>query len=61
MIDPYIVTDRIIKKSIVVKSPLDDLWEKWTTHEGLQSFFGYDNNISLEIGGPFDILMLLFA
>ena len=58
MNDRYVITDRVIKKSVLVKSSLDQVWEKWTTHEGLKSFFGYDNNFSLEIGGPFEILML---
>ncbi len=58
MNNQYIISDHVIKKSIVIKSPLDDLWEKWTTHQGLKSFFGYDNNFSLEIGGPFEIFML---
>ena len=47
--------ERIIRKSITVNCPIDTVWWKWTTHEGLLTFFGEDNNMELKIGGPFEI------
>ena len=38
-----------------MNSSLNNLWWKWTTHEGLLTFFGEDNLMKLEIGGPFEI------
>ena len=49
------ITDKIITKKIIVNCPLDTAWWKWTTHEGLKTFFGEDNNMFLGIGSPFEI------
>ena len=52
------LTDRKIKKSVNLNMPAADLWTKWTTHEGLLSFFGRDNKIELIPGGAFEIYFL---
>lgn len=51
--------DKIIQKSRIVLSDVDHFWWKWTTHEGLLSFFGPENKIELKIGGAFEIYFLL--
>ena len=53
--------NKIIRNSSVVNSPIDTIWWKWTTHEGLKTFFGEDNKISLTIGGPFEIYFSMDA
>ncbi len=35
------------------------MWWKWTTHEGLLTFFGKDNRIELMPGGPYEIYFLM--
>jgi uncharacterized protein YndB with AHSA1/START domain len=50
-----VLTDKIIKKSRTVDCSIDTMWWKWTTHDGLRTFFGEDNNMELQIGGPFEI------
>jgi len=49
---------RIIRKSRTVDAPIDSIWWKWTTHEGLLTFFGEDNSMDLRIGGPFEIYFM---
>ena len=51
--------NKIIKKSKLVQSNTENLWWKWTTHEGLLTFFGADNNVELKIGGTFEIYFLM--
>jgi uncharacterized protein YndB with AHSA1/START domain len=51
--------DRIIMKSKVLPCNLSSLWWKWTTHEGLLTFFGPDNKIVLMPGGDFEIYFLM--
>lgn len=51
--------DRIIEKTVTVNSSTDTVWWKWTTHEGLLTFFGADNKVNLEIGGEYEIYFLL--
>jgi uncharacterized protein YndB with AHSA1/START domain len=52
-------TDKIIKKSRIVRCSVDEVWHKWTTHEGLLTFFGADNNVELRLGGAFEIYFLM--
>lgn len=49
------LTDRQIKKSALVSCSIDNAWRKWTTHEGLLTFFGVDNKIELAPDGAFEI------
>ncbi|UCC11548.1 MAG: SRPBCC domain-containing protein [candidate division WOR-3 bacterium] len=53
------MNNKIIKKSRTVNCSLHDVWQKWTTHEGLLTFFGRDNRIELKLGGPFEIYFLM--
>lgn len=39
----------------IVNATLDDVWRAWTTNEGTQSFFAKKTNVSLAIGGPFEM------
>lgn len=48
-----------IVKSRTVNQPLDSVWWRWTTHEGLKTFFGSDNKIELFPNGAFEIYFLL--
>ena len=52
-------TGRQIKKSGVINEPIDNVWWRWTTHEGLKSFFGVDNKIELKPNGSFEICFLM--
>jgi len=53
-----ILTDKMIKKVKVVNGLVSEVWLKWTTHEGLKTFFGMDNKIELAVGGPFEIYFI---
>lgn len=55
----YNINHRNIYKSTIVNCSLKNAWEKWTTHEGLKTFFGEDNKIELQIGGAFEIYFLM--
>lgn len=48
-----------ITKIYTAPAPLTTIWNKWTTHEGLLTFFGKDNKMELRIGGPFEIYFLM--
>jgi uncharacterized protein YndB with AHSA1/START domain len=53
------ITDKKICKTTFINIPLDKVWWKWTTHEGLLTFFGRDNRIELTPGGAFEIYFLM--
>jgi uncharacterized protein YndB with AHSA1/START domain len=48
--------DRIIRGEVVVEASLDEVWEAWTTKEGLQTFFAPVCEIELRVGGRIEIL-----
>jgi len=53
------INKKSIQKTKIVSATLDTLWWKWTTHEGLKTFFGLDNKIDLTPGGSYEIYFLL--
>jgi len=55
----YNINNKQIGKTRIIKSEISDVWWKWTTHEGLQTFFGKDNKIELRLNGFFEIYFLM--
>ena len=53
------ISERTISLEYIIPENPDRLWERWTTREGLLSFFGRDNRIDITPGGPFEIHFLL--
>lgn len=49
------MSEKAIIKKAIVNCSLDSMWWKWTTHEGLLTFFGEDNKIELKPDGAFEI------
>jgi uncharacterized protein YndB with AHSA1/START domain/predicted enzyme related to lactoylglutathione lyase len=49
---------KAIKKSRIINQSIDTVWWRWTTHEGLKTFFGSDNKIELTPGGAFEIYFI---
>lgn len=55
----YKLNTKCIYKTTTVNCSIQDAWKKWTTHEGLKSFFGVDNKIEMQIDGAFEIYFLI--
>lgn len=53
------MNNKNIHKQITVHASLRDVWWRWTTHEGLKTFFGVDNQVELRPGGVFEIYFLM--
>ncbi len=52
---PSEISDKILKKEIEIKAPVSEVWNAWTTEEGLKSFFSPNVHIEMRIGGPYEI------
>jgi uncharacterized protein YndB with AHSA1/START domain len=52
------LSDKFIEKSIIISSTPSELFQKWTTTEGLKTFFGEDNTTELKPFGAFEIYFL---
>ena len=53
------ITDKQIKKAKRIEEPVEKVWWRWTTHDGLKTFLGKENKIELRPGGAFEIYFLL--
>jgi uncharacterized protein YndB with AHSA1/START domain len=52
------ITNKQIVLEQLIHRTQEKVWWLWTTNEGLKTFFGYDNQITLLPGGPFEIYFL---
>jgi uncharacterized protein YndB with AHSA1/START domain len=46
---------RTLHHEIVVEASLEDVWEAWTTNEGINSFLSPHCDVELKIGGKYEI------
>lgn len=51
----------VIEKSILIPDNPSNLFKKWTTSDGLKTFFGRDHKVELRLGGAYEIYFLLDA
>jgi len=51
----------MIEKQLVIDASKEFVYKRWTTHEGLKTFFGAENNIELKPMGKFEIYFLMDA
>jgi|LakMenE18May11ns_1017448.scaffolds.fasta_scaffold9688409_2 uncharacterized protein YndB with AHSA1/START domain len=49
------MTEKILHLEIDISAPVQELWRRWTTKEGIQSFFAPGCNIEMKPDGPFEI------
>lgn len=47
--------ERAIDKEVLVAASVDQLWDVWTTRDGITSFFAPDAHIEARAGGAFQI------
>ena len=48
--------DRVIRGEVIVEASLDEVWDAWTTPEGITSFFAPACSVELRVDGPYEIL-----
>ncbi|MBK8267652.1 MAG: SRPBCC domain-containing protein [Planctomycetes bacterium] len=48
---------KILRKEVIVRATVTEVWHAWTTSEGIASFFIPESNVDLRIGGPFELFM----
>ena len=47
--------DRAICGETVVDAPVGEVWDAWTTEDGIKSFFAPDCNVDLRVDGLYEI------
>jgi uncharacterized protein YndB with AHSA1/START domain len=48
-------TERAIRLSIDVDASVEQVWQLWTTDDGVRSFFSPGSNVDARPGGPYEI------
>jgi uncharacterized protein YndB with AHSA1/START domain len=61
MVDASAAPERMIEKQVTVPAPIEDVWNAWTTTEGIKSFFAPDARVEARVGGPFEVYMNPYA
>lgn len=56
-----IAQERVISKQVLVKAPVEAVWQAWTTSEGIKSFFAPDARVEARVDGPFEIYFNPYA
>ena len=49
---------KVIEKEATVEALVTEVWNAWTTDEGVRTFFAPDSNVDLRIGGPYEIFFV---
>lgn len=52
------MSKKIIEKEITVNASLEEVWNRWTTGEGIRAFFAQDCSIELRLGGKYEMYFL---
>ncbi len=52
-----IPAERTIVEKISIRANINDVWNAWTTTDGIKTFFAPDANVDARPGGPFEIYM----
>ncbi|HQR20236.1 MAG TPA: SRPBCC domain-containing protein [Burkholderiaceae bacterium] len=52
---PAAAAERAIDRSVVVDATVDQVWDSWTTREGIVAFFAPDAKIEPRVGGAFAV------
>ena len=52
------MSEQIIEKEIIIKASLEEVWNRWTTNEGIKSFFAQDCEVELQLGGKYEMYFL---
>ena len=51
----FALTEPYVHAEVIVNAPVDDVWNAWTTVDGVKSFFAGGANIEPKVGGAYEI------
>lgn len=52
---PKEISDKVLKKEVVISAPRAEVWRAWTTTDGVKTFMSSEAQVELRVGGPFEI------
>lgn len=51
--------ERLLQKEAIINASASEIFNAWTTSEGIATFFAKQSNVELRIGGPYELYMKL--
>jgi uncharacterized protein YndB with AHSA1/START domain len=52
---PAGAADRLLRADVIVPAPVSEVWQAWTTAEGIRTFFAPGGNVELAVDGTYDV------
>jgi uncharacterized protein YndB with AHSA1/START domain len=52
---PAAASDRMLRAEITVAAPVAELWQAWTTADGIATFFAPQGRVDLRVDGTYDV------
>ena len=52
------MSNQIIDKEVLVNASLNEVWNRWTTEDGIRTFFAEDCNVELRVGGAYEMYFI---
>lgn len=49
------MSEKILHLEILLQAPVHDVWKRWTSVEGIKSFFAPDANLNIQPNGDYEI------
>jgi uncharacterized protein YndB with AHSA1/START domain len=52
---PAFAVDRVLRGAVTVAAPVEDVWDAWTTEDGVRSFFAPGAHVEPRVDGAYEI------
>lgn len=52
---PAPANDRVLRGEVTVAAPVENVWNAWTTEEGIRTFFARDAHVEPRVDGAYEI------
>jgi uncharacterized protein YndB with AHSA1/START domain len=52
---PAAAGDRVLRGEVTLEASVQDVWDAWTTEEGLRTFFARDAQVDLRVDGLYEV------
>jgi uncharacterized protein YndB with AHSA1/START domain len=52
---PAAAGDRVLRGEATLEAPVQDVWNAWTTEDGIRTFFAPDAHVDLQVDGLYEV------
>src|SRR6185503_3029003 len=55
LVSPALASDRVLRAELTLDAPVAEVWNAWTTDEGIATFFAPKGHVDLRVDGTYDV------